>query len=131
MDETTDSSVLLVARCLVAGLFLWSGVGQAAGYDQTAIFMTRHGVIGNLLPIAVFVELAGGILLVTGYRLRFSCLALAGFCVVTALLFHANFNDHEQMFHFLKNCAIAGGLLALYVAGPGRISFDGEIVKPD
>jgi uncharacterized membrane protein YphA (DoxX/SURF4 family) len=29
------------------------------------------------------------------------------------------------MFHFLKNFAIVGGLLALYVSGPGRLSFDG------
>jgi putative oxidoreductase len=125
MDETTDSSVLLVSRCLVAALFLWSGIGQVTGYDETAIFMTRHGVIGNLLPIAVFIELTGAVLLVVGYRMRFTCLALAGFCVVTALLFHANFADKTQMFHFLKNAAIAGGLLALYVSGPGRLSFDG------
>jgi len=125
MDETTDSSVLLVARCLVAGLFLWSGIGQVTGYDETAIFMARHGLIGHLLPIAVFIELAGAILLVVGYRTRFTCLTLAGFCVVTALLFHANFADKTQMFHFLKNAAIAGGLLALYVSGPGRMSFDG------
>ena len=125
MDETTDSSVLLVARCLVAALFLWSGIGQLSGYDDTAIFMTRHGVIGNLLPIAVFIELAGAILLICGYRMRLTCLVLAGFCVVTALLFHANFTDKAQMFHFLKNAAIAGGLLALYVSGPGRMSFDG------
>lgn len=124
-DESGNSSVLLVARCLVAGLFLWSGVGQFRGYDETAAFMIHNGVMSNLLPIAVFIELAGGILLVVGYRMRFTVLALAGFCVVTALLFHANFNDHAQMFHFLKNCAIAGGLLALNVAGPGRISLDG------
>jgi putative oxidoreductase len=131
MDETTDSSVLLVARCLVGALFLWSGIGQVAGYDETAIFMSRHDVIGNLLPIAVFIELAGGILLVVGYRMRITCLALAGFCVVTALLFHANFADKAQMFHFLKNAAIAGGLLALYVSGPGRLSFDGPGDRAD
>ena len=125
MDETTDSSVLLVSRCLVAALFLWSGIGQVAGYDETAIFMTRHGLMGNLLPVAVFIELAGAILLIVGYRMRLTCLALAGFCVVTALLFHANFADKAQLFHFLKNAAIAGGLLALYVSGPGRMSFDG------
>ena len=50
---------------------------------------------------------------------------LAGFCVLTGLLFHVNFNDHAQMFHLMKNCAIAGGLLALHVAGAGRLSFDG------
>jgi len=125
MDETTDSSVLLVSRCLVAALFLWSGIGQISGYNETAIFMSRHGLIGNLLPVAVFIELAGAILMIVGYRMRFTCLALAGFCVVTALLFHANFADKAQLFHFLKNAAIAGGLLALYVSGPGRLSFDG------
>ena len=131
MDETTDNSVLLVSRCLMAGLFIWSGIGQLAGYDDTAIYMNSHGLIGQLLPIAVFIELAGAIFLVVGYRMRFTCLGLAGFCVVTALLFHANFTDKAQMFHFLKNAAIAGGLLALYVAGPGRLSFDGAREKAD
>jgi putative oxidoreductase len=124
-DDTGNSSVLLVARCLVAGLFLWSGVGQVQGYDETAAFMIHSGVMANLLPIAVFIEMAGGILLIVGYRMRLTVLVLASFSVLTALLFHANFFDHQQMFHFLKNCAIAGGLLSLYVAGPGRLSFDG------
>jgi len=93
MDETGDSSVLLVARCLVAGLFLWSGIGQASGYDETAVFMLHAGVIGNLLPIAIAVEVGGGLLLIIGFKARFICLGLAGFCVVTALLFHANFAD--------------------------------------
>ena len=125
VDDSSNNSILLVARCLVAGLFVWSGIGQVQGYDETASFMIHHGVMSNLLPIAVFIELAGGILLIAGYRMRFTVLVLASFCVMTALLFHANFNDHAQMFHFLKNCAIAGGLLALNVAGPGRLSLDG------
>ena len=125
IDETGNSSVLLVARCLVAGLFLWSGIGQVQGYDETAAFMIHSGVMSNLLPIAVFIEMAGGILLIVGYRMRLTVLVLASFSVLTALLFHANFFDHQQMFHFLKNCAIAGGLLSLYVAGPGKLSFDG------
>jgi putative oxidoreductase len=124
MDETGESSVLLVARFLLGSLFLWSGIGQVQGYDETAIFLQRHGVIGGLLPIAIFVELAGAVLIIAGYRTRFTCLVLAGFCVVTALLFHANFADRTQVFHFLKNAAIAGGLLALHVSGPGRLSFD-------
>jgi putative oxidoreductase len=131
MDETGESSVLLVARFLLGSLFLWSGVGQVQGYDETAIFLSRHGVIGGLLPIAIFIELAGAVLIIAGYGTRFTCLVLAGFCVVTALLFHANFNDHAQMFHFLKNAAIAGGLLSLHVSGPGRLSFDALGARPD
>lgn len=125
MDETGDSSVLLVARCLMAGLFLWSGVGKAVGYDESGILMQGHGPVGLLLPVAIFVEIAGALLLIVGFKVRFVALPLAGFCVVTALLFHANFIDRPQMFHFLKNFAVVGGLLALYVSGPGRLSLDG------
>ena len=126
MDETGDSSVLLVARCLIAGLFLWSGIGQVSGLDETAMFVSHgSGMMNTLVWVAVVLEVAGAVLLIIGYKVRFTCLTLAGFAVVTALLFHANFPDRAQMFHFLKNFAIAGGLLALYVAGPGRLSFDG------
>jgi len=45
--------------------------------------------------------------------------------LVAALLGHADFADRIRMFPFLKNAAIVGGLLALYVAGAGRLSFDG------
>lgn len=131
MDETGDSSVLLVARCLMAGLFLWSGIGKIGGYEETALFMSHSGVLGMLLPAAVVVEIGGALLLIIGFKARFISLGLAGFCVVTALLFHANFTDRAQMFHFLKNFAIAGGLLALYVAGPGRLSFDGMTESAD
>jgi putative oxidoreductase len=130
-DDSGNNSVLLVARCLVAALFLWSGISQIQGYDETTSMMIHSGVMSNLLPAAVFIELAGAILLIAGYRMRATALTLASFCVLTALLFHANFLDHAQMFHFLKNGAIAGGLLSLYVTGPGRLSFDGPGVARD
>ena len=83
MDETGDSSVLLVARCLLAGLFLWSGIGKINGYDEIGILMKEHGAMGLLLPVAIFVEFAGALLLILGFRARFVALSLAGFCVVT------------------------------------------------
>jgi putative oxidoreductase len=132
MDETGDnSSVLLVARCMIAGVFLWSGVGRISGYDETGILMDEHGLVSQLVPVAVAVEIAGALLLIVGFKLRYTALGLASFSVMTALLFHANFIDQAQMFHFLKNFAIVGGLLALYVSGPGRMSFDGMNDGPE
>jgi len=125
MDETGNSGVLLVARCLLAALFLWSGIGKIAGYDEAGQFMVQHGTIRLLLPAAIVVEIGGAILLIVGFKVRLAAAALAGFCVMTALLFHANFTDRAQTVHFLKDVALAGGLLALYVSGPGRMSFDG------
>jgi putative oxidoreductase len=125
MDETGDSSVLLVARCLLAGLFLWSGVGKVGGYGEAVQLVNSQGLMGVLVPVTIVIEVTGALLLVIGFKTRFVALALAGFSVVTALLFHANFADKVQMQHFLTNFAVVGGLLALYVAGPGRLSFDG------
>ncbi|HYX00519.1 MAG TPA: DoxX family protein [Reyranella sp.] len=125
MDETGDSSVLLVGRCLIAGVFLWSGIGRISGYGETGLLLDEHSLVTQLAPIAIAIELAGALLLIVGFKVRMVTLTLASFCVVTALLFHANFIDRAQMFHFLKNFAIVGGLLALYVSGPGRLSFDG------
>lgn len=123
-DESGDSSVLLVGRVLVAALFLWSGIGKVTGYDETVQFMAHNGLLSMLLPAAVVIEVGGATLLIVGYKMRVATLVLAGFCVLTALLFHANFPERAQMLHFLKNFAIAGGLLALHVAGPGRLSLD-------
>ena len=79
-----------------------------------------------LLPAAIFVELAGGILLIVGWQARCAALALAIFCIVTALLFHTNLADRNQLLHFEKDLAIAGGLLVLAAFGPGRFSLDGR-----
>jgi putative oxidoreductase len=69
--------------------------------------------------VAVAVELGGGLLLVLGYRVRPVALALAAFSLATAVSFHGNFTDQNQMIHFLKNVMMAGGLLQMAAFGAG------------
>jgi putative oxidoreductase len=73
---------------------------------------------------AVAVELGGGLLLVAGYRTRFVAGALAIFALATAISFHSNFADQNQMIHFLKNVMMAGGLLQIVAFGAGALSVD-------
>jgi putative oxidoreductase len=70
------------------------------------------------------VELGGGLLLVSGFRTRTAATALALFSLVTALTFHSNFADQNQMIHFLKNVMMAGGLLQIVAFGAGALSID-------
>jgi putative oxidoreductase len=70
------------------------------------------------------VEVGFGFLLVIGFQTRLIALALALWCVVTAVFFHRNFADHNMMIHFLKNLMIAGGLLQIVHFGPGAVSVD-------
>ena len=67
---------------------------------------------------------SGGLLLVVGYRVRPAALALAAFSLATAVSFHSNFADQNQMIHFLKNVMMAGGLLQTAAFGAGAISIE-------
>jgi putative oxidoreductase len=60
-----------------------------------------------------------------GWQTRCAALALAIFCIATALMFHLSFADRNQVLHFEKDLAIAGGLLAFFAFGPGRYSIAG------
>ncbi|HSG96347.1 MAG TPA: DoxX family protein, partial [Afifellaceae bacterium] len=77
-----------------------------------------------LLPLVIIVELVGGLMIAAGFFTRITALALAGFTLVAAGVFHANFGDQMQMILFMKNLSIAGGFLLLAAIGPGSLSVD-------
>ncbi len=112
----------LLGRLLIAALFLHEAWVKLSHVGQSIAYMERFGVPGVLLPAAIGLELGRGLLLVIGWGSRYAALALAGFCVVTAVLFHTALSDGNQLLHFEKDLAIAGGLLVIFATGPGRFA---------
>ena len=94
------------------------------GYTGTQQYMAAAGVPAVLLPLVILTELGGGLLVLAGWQARWAALALAGFTVLAALLFHYHPGDMMQMLNFKKNLAIAGGFLFLVAHGAGPLSFD-------
>jgi putative oxidoreductase len=88
--------------------------------------MESMGVPGALLPLVLITELGGGLAILLGYQLPRVALLLAEFCVVSGAVFHHIFSDQTQVIMFMKNLAMAGGFLALYVSGAGPISLDAK-----
>ncbi len=87
------------------------------------------GSVGLPLPplgwaVAVAVEIGGGALLLAGYRTRPVAFLMALFALATAIFFHRNFADQNEMIHFLKNVMLAGGLLQIAYFGAGAFSVD-------
>jgi len=119
----------LAGRVLLAALFLLSGLGKIGGYAATAGYMAAVGVPSALLPAVIAVEVLGAIAIVAGWRTRIVAFLLAGFTLLSALIFHNNFADQVQLVMFLKNVSIAGGLLLLVANGAGRLSMDGRPVR--
>ena len=69
-------------------------------------------------------RILGALAVIVGWQARWAALALAGFCILTAVFFHTDFGDFNQKIHFMKNLAIAGGFLFLVARGPGPWSLD-------
>jgi putative oxidoreductase len=122
--NTQQNLVDFTGRVLIAAIFLVTGLGKIAGYAGTQGYMAAMGVPGVLLPLVIALEVGGSIAIVLGYRTRFVAFLLAGFCILSALIFHRALGDQMQFIMFMKNFAIAGGFLLLVARGPGEWSLD-------
>ena len=124
MPSTLMAAGVLAGRLLLATIFVHEGWSKLAGYTAAIAYMNAYGVPGQLLPLAIAVELGCGALIVLGYQTRAAALVLAVFCMLTAVLFHTNVGDRNQLLHFEKDLAIAGGFLVLVVHGGGAWAID-------
>jgi putative oxidoreductase len=113
-----------LGRILLAVIFVQAGFAKIGGYAGTQGYMEAMGVPGILLPLVILLEAGAGLALVVGWQTRIAALLLAAFTLLAAVLFHANFADQMQAIMFMKNVAIAGGLLLLAAHGGGALALD-------
>ena len=114
----------VVARVLLAHIFIMAGISKITGYAGTQGYMDAMGVPGILLPLVIILELGGGLAVLVGWQTRLVAYALGGFTIIAAFIFHSNFADQMQMIMFMKNLALSGGLLLLAEHGAGAFSLD-------
>ncbi|MBT8048355.1 MAG: DoxX family protein [Xanthomonadales bacterium] len=122
--QTFQSLAAPAGRVLISLLFVITGINKITGFEGTQAYMESVGVPGMLLPLVIALELLGGLAVVLGWHTRIAAFLLAGFCLLSAVIFHANFGDQMQMLMFLKNLGIAGGFLMIVSLGAGPFSID-------
>ncbi|BBJ22654.1 DoxX family protein [Candidatus Nitrotoga sp. AM1P] len=121
-----NASLALAARLLASAIFIGAGFSKlGAGYAGTQAYMASVGLSGELLPLVIGLEIGGGLALLLGFQTRLAAFALSVFCIVSSVLFHSGADPMQQIM-FMKNLAMAGGLLAFTLFGAGRMSLDGE-----
>ena len=125
----TQGVPILIARILLALMFVLAGFSKFAGLEGTAGYIASVGLPApQLLAVgAGLVEVIGAVLLIVGWQARWAALALAGFTLLATVLFHnywAMPADQQMMqqLMFMKNLSVVGGLLALFAFGPGSLS---------
>ena len=125
------------ARVLLALIFITSGFSKITGYAGTQGYMEAMGVPGFLLPLVIAVELFGGIAVAIGWQARTAAFLLAGFSLLSGLLFHfipglsmTGMEAQMQSIMFMKNVSIAGGLLLITALGAGPMSLQSKTLQP-
>ena len=119
----------LIGRILISTLFLLNGILKISNYEGAISWMESFGVPGMLLVPAIILEIVGPVLIVIGYKTKLAAGLLSLFCISTAFIFHNDFADQMQFISFLKNVALAGGFLILFVNGAKGISLDNKFKK--
>ena len=128
----SDTRYLPLAGRLLIGLpFLFFGLAKAATFAKTVGLVELVGIPFPLLGAigAITLEIGGGLLLVTGLKVRPVAVLLAIFTMVTAYYFHSNLADENTMVHFFKNVMMTGGLLQVVAFGGGSLSLDAYLAK--
>jgi putative oxidoreductase len=121
----------LASRIMLGAIFMVSGIAKLVDPEGAIGYMNAQGVpaAGTLVYIAGLAEIAGAASLMTGFLTRIGALGLIVFLAITTGYFHDFWNlaDPErktQMVQFMKNLAIAGGLMLVVAEGAGRYSLD-------
>jgi putative oxidoreductase len=115
---------MLSGRVLMPVIFMPAGTGKTGACTGTQGYIESMGVPVTLLPLVIALEVGAGIAVLVGWQTCISGFLLAGFSVLGALIFHADFGDQMQSILFMKNLAMAGGLLLLVANGAGDWSVD-------
>ena len=119
----------LISRIFLSLVFLINSYSKMTNIDGTIGWMEMYGLPGFFIYPAIILELIAPILLILGYQVKLSSIALGLFCLATAIIFLRDFADPMILTNFLKNVALAGGFFILAINGPKEFSIDHRISK--
>ena len=114
----------LVGRIFLSLIFLLAGFQKIFNYEGTIGYMENFGVPGYLSIPAIIIEILFPLLVIIGYKTKLASIILALFAILLAMIFHTDFSNQMQLMSFLKNFAIAGGFLIIFIRGAGEYSID-------
>jgi len=129
--NTKHKLLALVARILLAAIFITAGFSKLMGFDGTVAYIASKGLPMPMIlaGLTIALEILGGLVIIVGYKVRIAGLLLGLFTILAALIFH-NFwafppeQVYLQNIMFMKNLSMAGGLFLLTLFGAGGYSID-------
>ena len=127
--RSIENLIDLIARIFISLLFLINGYSKVIYFDGTISWMESYGLPGFFIYPAILLEIIAPLLLIIGYKTKISSVMLAGFCIVTALIFLNDFSEQSQLNGFFKNIGLSAGFLFLAINGSKKFSLDYKLAK--
>ena len=127
--KSIENLIDLIARIFISLLFLINGYSKVIYFDGTISWMESYGLPGFFIYPAILLEIIAPLLLIIGYKTKISSVMLAGFCIVTALIFLNDFSEQSQLNGFFKNIGLSAGFLFLAINGSKKFSLDYKLAK--
>src|SRR5271154_5986525 len=85
--RNSSAQIAFVGRLWLVFVFVVDGWQAIANFANVGDYMQASGVSARLLPLVIATEFGGGLIVVIGFAARWAAIALAGFCLLTALFF--------------------------------------------
>ncbi len=114
IHRSDDMNMVLIGigRYLLAALFLAGAIQKAVNPSEAQALLAGFGLPEALIWPALVYNFLAALCLITNRYVRITAASLALYCMGTSF-FHFIPDDKWQMSIFVKNWAIAGGLLVL------------------
>jgi len=114
----------LIARILVGLFFLLGGISKLTGAEGTAMVLESVSWPAPLLfaYLAGAIEALAGAAIIVGWKIEYAAGLMFLYVILVSFLFHGPGSWEEnplQQINFMKNFALAGGLLYMKAYGAG------------
>jgi putative oxidoreductase len=131
-STNSEDVIVLLGRVALGAIFVKSGLQKLMALSAFAASLANRGIpqSSTWAVIGATVEFVGGLMIVTGFRVRPASLLMVLFVIVATGISHRYWEladaaaQRAQESQFFKNLSILGGFLLLYVCGAGRFSLD-------
>jgi putative oxidoreductase len=120
----------LIGRILISAIFIYEAIDSILYADKTKVAMADYGITWKqdlLLYTSIIALIIGAVMLLIGYRSRFGVWLLLLYWLPVTFIVYSFWNDPVELqrlnaIFFMKNIAVAGGLLMIAAHGVGKYS---------
>ena len=116
-------------RVVLSLMIISLGLIKATHYESAQVFMDYIGASSSYLPLAILIEIVGGLMVLFAVKIRITAIVLASFSFISACLYHSGFANQTEVVLFMGHLLITAAVFSFVVLGPNTNIFERKHIK--